>query len=40
MDAISEYVFVHYENEEINNFNTVSKLHEAAHDSVKVLSQK
>ncbi len=31
MEVIPEYVFAHYENEEINDLNAVSKLREAAH---------
>lgn len=36
MDVIPEYVFAHYENEEINSLNAVSKLREAAHSIYKI----
>ena len=36
MDVIPEYVFAHYENEEINDLNAVSKLREAAHSIYKI----
>lgn len=36
MDVIPEYVFAHYENEEINELNAVSKLREAAHSIYKI----
>ena len=36
MEVIPEYVFAHYENEEINDLNAVSKLREAAHSIYKI----